>query len=184
MRRARTGETRTVRCRTSLVRLAAIACAMTIVACGSASQPRTTAGSGHAAPGIKFADCMRAHGVPNFPDPGAGGGIEIPSGSGLNPFSPSFKAGQAACAKLMPGGPPSTRHPSAAQINQMRQISVCMRAHGVSGFPDPTLTPPASAAGYGLLENRGGVVLAIPDTINTEAPVFKQAGAACGFPTP
>jgi hypothetical protein len=29
--------------------------------------------------------------------------------------------------------------------------------------------------------DRGGVVLAIPDTINVQSPVFKSAAAACGF---
>jgi hypothetical protein len=54
---------------------------------------------------LKMADCMRSHGVPNFPDPqirvGPGGhGIEqsIGSpGSGLNPNSPAFQHAQSVC---------------------------------------------------------------------------------------
>jgi len=53
-----------------------------------------------------------------------------------------------------------------------------MRQHGVSGFPDPTLSLPSSPAGYSLLEDRGGVVLAVPSTINPASPTFKQAAAA------
>ena len=58
-----------------------------------------------------------------------------------------------------------------------------MRRHGVSGFPDPTLTPPPSPnpSKYSIVEDRGGVVLAVPSTINPGSPVFKQAAAACGF---
>jgi hypothetical protein len=123
---------------------------------------------------------MRANGVPTFPDPGSGsGGITIPNG--MSPFSPSFKAAQARCQKLLPGGGPGNQHPSERDITLMRQISECMRRHGVSGFPDPTLTRPSSPAGYSLLEDRGGVVLAVPDTINVSSPAFKQAGTACGF---
>jgi hypothetical protein len=56
-----------------------------------------------------------------------------------------------------------------------------MRQHGVSGFPDPSLTPPSSPAGYSILENRGGVILAIPSTIDPGSPSFKQAAATCHF---
>jgi hypothetical protein len=31
------------------------------------------------------------------------------------------------------------------------------------------------------VEGRGGVFLAIPNTINTSSPAFKQASAACHF---
>jgi hypothetical protein len=124
---------------------------------------------------------MRSHGVPNFPDPSAGGGIQIHVSSGVNPFSPSFKAAQASCRKLLPGGGSGVTHPTAEAKAQMLKISECMREHGISGFPDPTLSPPSSPAGHSAVIDRGGVVLAIPDTINTGSPGFKQAAAACGF---
>jgi hypothetical protein len=57
----------------------------------------------------------------------------------------------------------------------MLGISECMRAHGVTGFPDPTTTPPASPSGYSQVIGRGGVFLAVPDTINTGSPVYRQA---------
>jgi hypothetical protein len=61
------------------------------------------------AQGRKFAECMRAHGLTDFPDPqtaGAGNavGLKITAGvgSGLDPNNPTFEAAQKACAKLMP----------------------------------------------------------------------------------
>jgi hypothetical protein len=66
----------------------------------------------------------------------------------------------------------------------MLGISECMRAHGVTGFPDPTTTPPASPSGYSQVIGRGGVFLAVPDTINTGSPVYRQAVAACRFGVP
>lgn len=161
--------------------LGVLASAVAIAACGSPSKSPSAAGSSGVAQGIKYAARMRANGVPSFPDPGSGGGIQIQIGSGLNPFSPSFKAAQASCVKLLPGGGPGNQHPSAERIKLMLQTSQCMRRHGVAGFPDPTLRPPASPVGYSALEDRGGVVLAIPDTINTESPAFKQAASDCGF---
>jgi hypothetical protein len=64
----------------------------------------------------------------------------------------------------------------------MLAISECMRRHGISEFPDPTLSAPTSPAGYSAVLGRDGVFLAIPNTINPRSPAFKQAAAACGFP--
>jgi len=41
---------------------------------------------------------MRAHGVPNFPDPTSKGLTFSPS-SGINPNSPAFLAGQKRCQR-------------------------------------------------------------------------------------
>ena len=134
-----------------------IAAATLIAACGS-SHSKTAAASNHFNQGLKFSACMRTHGVTNFPDPSAGGGIKINVGSGINPFSPAFKVAQTACRKLLPGPLGGNQHPTAQQIASTRQISECMRQHGVTGFPDPTFTPPSSPAGYSIIEDRGGVV--------------------------
>lgn len=49
---------------------------------------------------LKFARCMRAHGVPDFPDPSGGGlSIGIKPGSDLNPHNATFKAASTTCAK-------------------------------------------------------------------------------------
>jgi hypothetical protein len=54
---------------------------------------------------LAMARCMRAHGIPNFPDPqfrsGPGGrlGIAIGPGSGVDPSSPAFQAAARACQK-------------------------------------------------------------------------------------
>ncbi len=71
------------------ITLAAAAGVVAIAACGSSSNPHTAADGGGVAQGIKFADCMRSHGVPTFSDPGdAGGGIQLPQVSSL-PSSPA-----------------------------------------------------------------------------------------------
>jgi len=51
---------------------------------GASSQGKSTAGSYT----LAFARCMRAHGVPKFPDPGG----PIGPGSGFDPGSPRFQA--------------------------------------------------------------------------------------------
>jgi hypothetical protein len=61
---------------------------------------------------LKFSECMRSHGVPNFPDPEfhSGGGNSIRIGGkkggpgGINPNSPQFQGAQKACQSIL-GGP-------------------------------------------------------------------------------
>jgi hypothetical protein len=53
---------------------------------------------------LKYAQCMRAHGVPKFPDPTAGGAITLDNNS-VDPNTPQFKAAAEACRKLVPGSP-------------------------------------------------------------------------------
>jgi hypothetical protein len=67
---------------------------------------------------LAFSQCMRSHGVPDFPDPkfSSGGGISISlngrGGSGLDPDSPIFQKAQKTCQPLMGSGLPDTRSAS------------------------------------------------------------------------
>lgn len=161
-------------------------CAVALAACGSSRKPTTSASSANASKAsafLHFAECMRAHGVSNFPDPsGGGGGIKIPIGAGFNPRSPAVQAAQSACRKLLPGGGPGSGPPSAQAHAELLKVSECMRAHGISGFPDPTTSPPSPGTpGYGVVMGHGGYFLAIPSSIDTNSPAFKQAAMACKF---
>jgi hypothetical protein len=53
-----------------------------------------------------FAECMRSHGVPKFPDPSSNGSLLITASSGIEPSSPQFQTAQKDCAQYFPGGPP------------------------------------------------------------------------------
>jgi hypothetical protein len=52
---------------------------------------------------LKLAECMRSHGVSNFPDPSSSGSLVLPLS--LNTQSPSFQAASNACKSLMPMPP-------------------------------------------------------------------------------
>jgi hypothetical protein len=168
--------------RRPLIALAGVGCAAAIAACGSTNSS-TKSASNSSSQLLTFSVCMRSRGVPSFPDPN-GQGIHIGPGSGIDPSSPAFKAARSACGKLLPGGGPGNQRPTAQQIDMFRQISECMRQHGVTGFPDPTLTPPPSPAGHSLVMDLNGVVLALPSTISPSSPGFVQAASACHFPQP
>jgi hypothetical protein len=52
---------------------------------------------------VAFATCMRAHGVPKFPDPE--GSAQLGPGSGIDPTSPTFQAAlNGPCVSLAPAG--------------------------------------------------------------------------------
>ncbi|MEV7629380.1 hypothetical protein [Actinoplanes sp. NPDC089786] len=56
----------------------------------------------------ELSKCMRANGVPDFPDPSADGGIEIKNdkdGGGIDPESESFKKAEEACKQFRPEPP-------------------------------------------------------------------------------
>ena len=44
---------------------------------------------------LKFAQCMRAHGEPDFPDPSSTGGFDVPNSVDEN--SPTFQTAEKAC---------------------------------------------------------------------------------------
>lgn len=58
---------------------------------------------------LRFARCMRSHGITKFPDP-VGGGIKLPPG--VDASSPQFQAAQKACQPII--GRPGSSGPSGA----------------------------------------------------------------------
>ena len=128
--------------------------------------------------GVRFAECIRAHGVTNFPDPSGGGGIRIPDD--INPLSPAFKRAQRACQSLMPGG--AIGHATEQDKQAMLHTAQCMRAYGITGFPDPVTTPPSNPVGLAFAFGRPGAFIVVPDSVAPQSPRFKQAAKACQFP--
>jgi hypothetical protein len=101
---------------------------------GSGAAPSSGSTTGSA---IAYSQCMRAHGVKDFPDPNSNGEIQIEAhpGSDLAPDSPVFKAAQQACKSLEPTGSPEQQAQARAS---MLKFSQCMRDHGIKDFPDPS----------------------------------------------
>lgn len=114
-------------------------------ACGSSpSSSAPDGGSGGASSGparslLAYAQCVRAHGVPSFPDPNASG--QLPASTKSLVSDPHFTAANNACRHLVKGGS-STQF--AADTRHYVQFARCMRAHGVPSFPDPSTDPDGS----------------------------------------
>ncbi len=153
--------------------LAVIGCVVAVAACGSSH----TTGLGNESQGLKLADCMRANGVPTFPDPsGGGGGLDL-AGTGIGPQSPAFKSARRACARLAPGGAPGGVKATESQFLAALRFAKCMRAHGFSSFPDPTRagSPPGP-----ILIIGPGLFFRVSPNFDPNTPAVKRAVAACG----
>jgi hypothetical protein len=137
---------------------------------------------------LNYARCMRANGVPNFPDPNSGSGFTFNPGTGVDRSSPAFNAAQAKCQKYMNAGgglaPGTQTHPSPQWLAKMVKAAQCMRRHGVPNFPDPTTTIPSPKilGGRGQISNIEGAIFVFPGSIDTQSPLFTRAAKACGFP--
>ena len=134
------------------------------------SEPASSAPAGSAPPKgeaglLAYSQCMRAHGVPDFPDP-VGNSLQLKAsqGSDLDPTSPQNIAAQKACKSLQPAGPPGGKVDAAQQANALK-YSACMRDNGVPNFPDPVFSD-------------GGVQLKITN-IDPNSPQFVAAQKAC-----
>jgi hypothetical protein len=81
---------------------------------------------------VRFAECVRAHGVPHFPDPDATGNFNF----GVDVSAATFTAAVNACKALQPPGTLSA-HRSPKQQSAALRFAQCVRANGVPDFPDP-----------------------------------------------
>ena len=117
---------------------------------------------------------MQTHGVPGFPDPSANGTFQVRFGPGsaVNPSSPVFQRASTECQKYQPGGGPPSPAQQAEMMAQALKFSECMRAHGVTDFPDPQSGP------------GGGIRIQIRRSPNSDLnpynPKFQAAQQACG----
>ena len=95
---------------------------------GSSSNTSATAQS----KGVKFAECVRNHGVSDFPDPNAKG--EFRYGVSVSPAV--WKKAVEACKELQPPGALSSKRSPKEQTASLK-FAQCVRENGVKDFPDP-----------------------------------------------
>jgi len=151
--------------------------ALLAAACGapSSSTPASGPGSTSYQKALAFAQCMRSHGVPDFPDPttngngGVGFAVHSKPGQGgkVDLSGSQTQAAQQACRHLLPNG--GVMNPAQQQqaLNRALKFSQCMRTHGVPNFPDPHI----SNGGMGLTIGGNG--------LNLQSPQFQAAQRAC-----
>ena len=100
---------------------------------------------------LAYVDCMRSHGVPNFPDPSSDGQINVdfahggkdgsPASGGISRTSPQYISADQTCGHFLPGGVPTPAQNQQA-LAQGLKLAQCMRSHGVPNYPDPNPANP------------------------------------------
>ena len=86
---------------------------------------------------------MRSHGVPDFPDPDASGVFQ-----NIDYSSPHYASASKACVHWLPNGGQTTQADIAEMLTAGLKSSACMRAHGVTGYPDPIIEYPGPAVAW------------------------------------
>jgi hypothetical protein len=81
---------------------------------------------------VKFAECIRAHGVSDFPDPNAQNQFEY----GVSVTPAVWNKATTACKDLQPPGTLSSKRTPKQQSASLR-FAKCIRENGVKDFPDP-----------------------------------------------
>jgi hypothetical protein len=172
---------RTLPRRSGLLGAALASTALLAAACsGAAAQP----GAGGAASptsaasrALAYSQCMRAHGISDFPDPNRNGGIGSRgpgTGGDLQPTNPKNEAAQKACQSLAgSGGTPAQQ---AANYAAELRYANCMRSHGEPNFPDP------KAPGSGpnsQSQSGGGNTGSSGNGVDPSSPQFISANKAC-----
>jgi len=81
---------------------------------------------------VKFAECIRAHGVSDFPDPNANNDFQY----GVSVSPAVWTRAVDACKDLQPPGTLSAKRTPKQQSASLR-FAQCIRDNGVKDFPDP-----------------------------------------------
>jgi hypothetical protein len=150
--------------------LTAIAAATLLAGCGgganSSGSPQHLTQAQAQRGVLRYTACVRSHGVPNLPDPGARGWKDL-----LGSQAPAVLAAEHICTRLVPGFGPSGQSQSPAhspaQTAAMVAFAGCLRSHGFPSFPDPTSSGELT---HEMLANAG---------IDIHQPAIVQAADAC-----
>ena len=118
------------------------------------------------AEGLAYAQCVRTHGAPKFPDP-----VRTPSGGygfrtdGINPQSAAYQGAVQACKTLAPQWWSGGQQLTTAEQQAWLTWAKCIRANGVPSFADPTFP--------------GGGAVRISGPGGSSSPQLQSAMDAC-----
>jgi hypothetical protein len=137
------------------------------VADGDGASESSASANGAFDQALEFAECMRAEGVSEFPDPQqADGGIRMDAG-GVDTDSPEFQAAMEACRDKAPQAEGQAQGGEPLDPTKVAAWAECIRENGVPKFPDPEINGGQMALDF------AGAGLSMAD------PAFQKARSAC-----
>lgn len=130
--------------RVAVIITATAGLALLAAACSSSpssTDPGGAANAGGAASSSKtvaWIQCVRSHGVPDFPGPDSNGYIpKIISGQQVGVSDSRLNAARTACQAVWPYQAPTPAQ-QRQQLTDDLKFAQCMRSHGLPNFPGPT----------------------------------------------
>jgi hypothetical protein len=130
------------------------------------ADPSATAGAGSAGGSevspLKFSQCMRDQGLAWFPDPQPDGGLVVHNPANVD--QSKVEKAEQACKKYNPAENRQGPMP-AEDMAKMRQVSQCMRDHGIEKWPDP--------------DANGGLFIDEKSGISPDDPAVRKAEQEC-----
>jgi hypothetical protein len=136
-----------VACARRLAMLTAVLGGVAVLLAGCGGSDATSGGVSPAtftAAAFRYSNCMRSHGLSNFPDPSMtdhdGQRVAFLATPTSLASSPAFKGANRVCQAILSPDLVTTKNveTQATREQHLLAFARCMRSHGVPGFPDPT----------------------------------------------
>ena len=154
--------------RSVVLAVAMAAIGLLAAACGGGS-PSALAGTTAYQKALAYAQCMRAHGEPSYPDPTSNGGFII-DGQKDHLNGQLMQSANKTCQHLLPKARPMTAAQQRQAAAQALKFVACMRIHGIPDMPDPQVNS------QGIEMRIGGPKGSGP---KPNSPVIQAAMQAC-----
>jgi hypothetical protein len=127
---------------------------------------------------LAFAKCMRSNGVPNWPNPDHQGNFNNAQIEALQNNNSQADNAIHQCRSVLPNAGTGLTVEQIQQIQQQNLTSAvkaahCMRAHGITNFPDPAGTTQASGVNWQPL------LSAIQAGLSLNTPSYEAAFMTC-----
>jgi hypothetical protein len=151
------------RWRAGVLAAAVAGTALLVAACGAGGS--SVAGSTAYQKAVAFAQCMRSHGEPGWPDPNSQGNFLINGRKDHLNGGPQMQSATKACQHLDPNTPMTPAQQRQA-ANQALKFVACMRAHGLPNMPDPVV-------------NANGIEIRMGAGVSPGSAQLKAAQQAC-----
>lgn len=128
---------------------------LAVAACAGSGHPSTAGESASSASTVAYSACVRAHGVPNFPDPGSAGQVPKADAQQLGVSATQLQSAEQTCAHLLPATGSTAEQQQETQctmagncsqaviqqwMSGLRTLAQCLRSHGEPNWPDPVIS--------------------------------------------
>ena len=124
--------------RAGVLAAAVASIAVLAAACGGGGIAPVLAGTSNYQKALAYAQCMRAHGEPSYPDPTSNGGFII-DGKKDHLNGTLMSSANKTCQHLLPKFAPMTASQQRQATAEALRYVACMRTHGIPNMPDPVV---------------------------------------------